>query len=165
MRRDFGFGELADGLAQLDLFRRVLEIHGEYVLRRSLPCCVPAHGALLAIALHRHAAGDGDAEAEIERAVRSLADANAIEEILHVRLAAACGVLPTHLDAVAAGSLSAARSEICWPVEMVPSVPRTSSVTPSCVVAETGIPAEQHLFGCSMETFMVSGTSRPSFQR
>ena len=33
------------------------------------------------------------------------------------------------------------------------------------VVAEAGIPGEQQFVGCSMTTFIVSGTSRPSFQR
>src|SRR6185312_12083909 len=48
------------------------------------PRSIPMNGAALAEALHAHAAGDGDFEAEIERAVRFLAGADAIEKILHV---------------------------------------------------------------------------------
>src|ERR1700719_3016675 len=49
-------------------------------------CSVPMHGAALAVAVHRHAAGDRNAEAHIERTIRLLAGANAVEEILHVRV-------------------------------------------------------------------------------
>ena len=46
---------------------------------------IPADGALLAVAFHGHAAGDGDAEAEFEGAVGGLARARGIEEVLHMR--------------------------------------------------------------------------------
>jgi hypothetical protein len=45
---------------------------------------VPAHGSALPIAVDGHAARDGDPEAEIERAGRFFAGANAVEKILHV---------------------------------------------------------------------------------
>ena len=99
--RDLGLGELPNSLAQLNLFRRVLEIHrcglDDLFLRG-----VPAHGALQAVAFHRHAAGDGDAEADLERAVGRLRRvADAIDEVLHVRPAGRCGVVPRHFVAVA----------------------------------------------------------------
>src|ERR1035437_2836783 len=47
---------------------------------------VPADGALLAVAFHRHAAGDGDAEADFKRAVGLRGAADGIDEVLHVRL-------------------------------------------------------------------------------
>ena len=86
VRRDLGFGELPNGLAQLNLFRRVLEIHGVPALDDLFLHGVPADGALLPVAFHRHAAGDGDAEADLERAVGLLVAADGIEEVLHVRL-------------------------------------------------------------------------------
>src|SRR5215469_18739934 len=43
------------------------------------------HGALLAIALDRHTAGDSDAVAEIERAVGRGPIAHAVDEVDHVR--------------------------------------------------------------------------------
>src|ERR1017187_10299374 len=46
---------------------------------------VPADGALLAVAFHRHAAGDRDAEAGFERAIGLRRAADGIEEVLHVR--------------------------------------------------------------------------------
>src|SRR5947209_15226947 len=45
---------------------------------------VPAHGAALPVALHRHPAGDRNAEAHVGRAARLGARADTIEEILHV---------------------------------------------------------------------------------
>src|SRR5450759_1650626 len=50
---------------------------------------VPADGALLAVAFHRHAAGDGDAEADFKRAGGPRGAADGIEEVLHVRLGSA----------------------------------------------------------------------------
>src|ERR1035437_9613234 len=47
---------------------------------------IPADGALLAVAFHRHAAGDGDAEADFKRAVGLRGAADGIDEVLHVRL-------------------------------------------------------------------------------
>src|ERR1017187_4515444 len=52
---------------------------------------VPADGALLAVAFHRHAAGDGDAEADIKGAVGLRSAADGVEEVLHVRLWVAAG--------------------------------------------------------------------------
>lgn len=51
---------------------------------------VPAHGAGLAVAVHRHAAGDGNAEAEFEGTGRLFAGADAIQKILHVSVGG-CG--------------------------------------------------------------------------
>src|SRR5450759_544339 len=50
---------------------------------------IPADGALLAVAFHRHAAGDGDAEADFKRAVGPRGAADGIEEVAHVRLGVA----------------------------------------------------------------------------
>src|ERR1035438_7093212 len=55
------------------------------------PGGVPADGALLAVAFHRHAAGDGDAEADIKGAVGLRRAADGIDEVLHVRLGVAAG--------------------------------------------------------------------------
>src|ERR1035441_22751 len=55
------------------------------------PGCIPAHGALLPVALDRHAARDGNAEPQLERAVRLLAGADAVEKILHVGARQAAG--------------------------------------------------------------------------
>src|SRR5450755_3780642 len=52
---------------------------------------VPADGALLAVAFHRHAAGDGDAEADFKGAVGLRRAADGIEEVLHVRLGVGAG--------------------------------------------------------------------------
>src|ERR1019366_3385553 len=52
---------------------------------------VPADGALLAVAFHRHAAGDGDAEADFKGAVGLGGAADGIEEVLHVRPGVASG--------------------------------------------------------------------------
>src|ERR1019366_1566924 len=47
---------------------------------------IPPHRALLPVAFHRHAAGDGNAEADFKRAVGLRAAANGVAEVLHVRL-------------------------------------------------------------------------------
>src|SRR6186997_2319308 len=52
------------------------------------PGGVPTDCALLPVALDGHAAGDGDAEADLEGAVGGLGGvADAVEEVLHVRAA------------------------------------------------------------------------------
>src|ERR1035441_5814562 len=52
---------------------------------------VPADGALLAVAFHRHAAGDGDAEADFKGAVGLGGAAEQIDEVLHVCFGVAAG--------------------------------------------------------------------------
>src|SRR5215469_12035996 len=46
---------------------------------------VPVQGALLPVRINRHAARDGDAIAQVERAVRFFAIAHGIDEVDHVR--------------------------------------------------------------------------------
>src|SRR5258708_6911926 len=45
---------------------------------------IPPHDTALPVAFHRHAAGDGDAKAQLDRAVRLLSGSDAVHEILHV---------------------------------------------------------------------------------
>src|ERR1017187_515980 len=60
---------------------------------------IPPHGALLPVASHRHAAGDGNAEADFKRAVGLRAAADGVAKVLHVGLGiAACDA--GHLIAV-----------------------------------------------------------------
>src|SRR5436190_8017042 len=53
-------------------------------LRKFLRAWIPAHRATLAIAVYGHAARDGDAIAEFERAVGCGAVSYTVEEVLHV---------------------------------------------------------------------------------
>src|ERR1700679_2514476 len=65
---------------------------------------VPAHGASGVEALDRHAAGDGNAEADLERAVvlpagAGIIIANDVEKVLHMGAGRGIG-LAQHFDAV-----------------------------------------------------------------
>src|SRR6266436_4544089 len=97
---------------------------------------VPMHGAALAVAIHRHAAGDGNAEAHIKRTVRLLAGANAIEEILHVRVGRRPGgsdhlvtfraihLLRDVADLLSLGNCSIRTEHIFGAAELIVSEPR-----------------------------------------
>ena len=161
------FAEFANGLAKLMLILGESEIHAmPYGSKRSLP--VPRSQRTVrpeAIAIHGHAARDRDAIAEIEGTVRLLAGADAIEEILHVRVRqrAWCGRSSPCRRAVhflrnvahLAGARNAFRA-----------LPSTSSLDAQLIVAEARSPTDQNLLGLlQIETLMVSGTSRPSFHR
>ncbi len=96
---------------------------------------VPLQRPAEPITIHCHAARDGHAEAKIERTVRLLPRPDAVEEILHVRY------------------------RRCRPV------PSTSSLTPSALLPNPESQLTRTSSGCSNDTFIVSGTSRPSFHR
>ena len=148
--RDLRFGEFADGFAKLDLFRRVLEIH------RLRPLChlddlffdrIPAQVRLLAVAVHGHAAGDGDAEADVERAVRLACRCGRNRGN---SACARCGSLrrvADHFVAVFAVHFLRQIFDAAAPLEMVPSVPSTSSVTPSWLLPKPESQVEEDLLG------------------
>src|SRR5262249_19943047 len=105
---------------------------------------VPMHGAALAVAVDRHAAGDRNAEAHIERTIRLLAGANAVEEILHVRVRTG----PSSSDHfVAFGAVDLLR-EVADLLSFGNRAIRAENIfgAAELVVAESRIPSEQDLF-------------------
>src|ERR1035438_2555550 len=107
---------------------------------------VPANCALLAVAFHRHAAGDGDAETDIKGAVGLRRAADGIEEVLHVRLGVAAGDAG-HLVAVFAIDLLGVILDGLRGVRDGAVVAQDVFGDAELIVAEAGVPGvEQLLF-------------------
>src|SRR5664280_992144 len=107
---------------------------------------VPPHGALLPVAFHRHAAGDGHAEADFKRAVGLRAAADGVAKVLHVGLGiAACDA--GHLIAVFSIDLLGAILDGLRGVRDGAVIAQRVFGDAQLVVAETGVPGvEQFLF-------------------
>ena len=167
VRRDFRFGEFAHGFAQLDLFGGVFEIHGVGAgrARRSPLWRRPSvRCAAATIAFHRHAAGDGDAEAQLERAVRLLSRADGIQEILHVRVGRGARG-SQHFRAIRAVHLLRQIADLLALGNGAVGRPARLRVLPSWLLPKPESHENRISSLCSSVTFMVSGTSRPSFHR
>src|ERR1035437_6613870 len=107
---------------------------------------VPADGALLAVAFHRHAAGDGDAEADFKRAVGPRVAADGIDEVLHVRLGVAAGDAG-HVIAVSPVDLLGVILDGRWGVGDGAVIAQDVFGDLELIVAEAGVPGvEQFLF-------------------
>jgi hypothetical protein len=129
---------------------------------------IPSQHASGAIGVHKHAASEGHAEAQVERTIRLAARMDAVKEILDVgdiqMLLALVDRPPQDLGPIGSINLLRSASNLFVAEDRLVSAQHVFGLS-QFVVSEGRVPVNIKSSPWTISASTVSGTSRPSFQR